>query len=746
MLLRHLSLSFCLGCFWSFCLFGGVHAQSLPDPLSLDELLHFSSPSPHTFPKQSKAHAPSLPIYQGTLHLDERFKTYTGTLRVQFQNHLSTPIHKVTITLPHLSKWHHQHNERILFLTQISVENQSYPLPTLDQDQVILTLPKALLSGQKQSIYLEFQGTFSQFDTTSNPLSLLQTHSDLPIEINQTLQQWILPYLTNSDSLTSHFSQDFLFLSNGLPKLSSFHLDQESSYSLQSYAHYDLTLSLSRSIQCASTGVEIEKRQLLKTQSYRKVSTFSPDFTLFCFPHSALQVERKKQVQSNSSLHPQTANQSISIFFPTDLGQSAQKTLTLLDQTLTFYQTQFTSLSFSHLNVVFSPFLFGLDLRSQGNLIQVSHALIHALDQLQTQKMNPIFIEQNFQWLIAREVAKQIWNPLFISPHNSDLWLKNALIFCTALDFIEQSFGPNQVHQLLEFHAYLPYHFGRLFDFDDPILSKTTQHTFSDLPQEMGVEHSLQHLTQIPQSIREAKGSVWLWTLKQKIGRDSFYLLLTTLLKKFRFMPFSLKDFKHHLSLHLDALKPNITSAALKRINLHVRRGLEEQHGDEDLPQIQLYSILKSLFGDSLLGQLDPQIRRWLHHQGVHSLGKALNALLENQTPKELDQESLKSLLIDLMKTDPHTAQWVPLTRRMLDRSQLKTSDLLREIGQELAKEDEKTGLIFQSLGLFVDALNLPDQSTKNTHRQKKTKKDPLEHDASEKETLPKGPLQSPLK
>jgi hypothetical protein len=347
-----------------------------------------------------------------------------------------------------------------------------------------------------------------------------------------------------------------------------------------------------------------------------------------------------------------------------------------------------------------------MDALSYDGLIVFSPVFIQTLNRLKSTSLSPSFIDHAFRWILAREVARHFWSSTLLSQSANDHWILDALAVYSATDFIDQVYGPHHARDQLEFHVYLPYHFGRLLGIDDPLLRAPSLQT----PSLQTNPNS--DLFSLVSHVHTSKGTSWFWELRRQLGRSLFHQGLKQLHTRFKFKPITLNDL-------LSILTPLVSSSSSTSLDL--KRWLDQQHGDEDLAEVRLYSILKSMFGDSLLNQLDPQTRRWVHHQGIQTLGQALTSLLHDQSPADLNQDALKSLLLDLMKTDPKIAQWVPLTQRMLDRPTLKPSDILREIGQEVAKDDEKTGLIFQSLGLFMDALNLPDSTPSKSTPSKST-------------------------
>jgi hypothetical protein len=284
--------------------------------------------------------------------------------------------------------------------------------------------------------------------------------------------------------------------------------------------------------------------------------------------------------------------------------------------------------------------------------------------------------------VIVHEVAHQWWNAVVGSDSRRHSFVDEVLANYSAAAHFACICGLVATERQLDMMMRLNYHFARLTGMpDQPVDQPTSQ--FEGL-----LDYG---------AIVYGKGALFFWELREVIGDETLHRLLSHYYQTHKFVVATGEALRGALSAYPQK------SAEIKKLT---RRWLDETHGDEDIEGVSLYRTLKVLLGDLGLAQLSPEMRRWLNHRGVDALADLIERSIRagRLSTEELDYEAITSLLTDLMSEEPELSKWLGIATRVLSNPHARPSDLLKEVGREIQRDDPRTGLILESAGLLFDA------------------------------------------
>ncbi len=665
------------------------------DPLSVPEMIKMSL-------RSSVHHHQALlnaPIYRINAELDLDLKIYRGQLLLEYTNIERDTLKQLNFLLYPNSKELSSKSERRLLITQAKVNGQPIKYDRLASEVLVLPLPNELQPGQKAQIELSFKGSLfalePQMKITEFKLEdLLQTlvHQHQPkggygvFSFGEQIASMALWY----PILVAYDDQ-------GWDVTPSEHIGDRSYFDV---AHFDVTLSTASDALVATTGIEIENRRRGMLREARYIASGVREFS----------IQASKDYTMESA---QYGDITVKSYVTRRYQENNRPALEEAISAIKSFEEFFGPYPYKELEIAESPLIGGAGGVEFPGLITIASMIYDSaqgLGQLRqnskqtqakssryghhqgsshanTQSIAQDFMQESRDFVIAHEVAHQWWNAVVGSDSRRHPFVDEALANYSAAAHFARTRGPAATQRQIDMMMRLNYHLARLTGMKDQAVDQSTS-AFAGL-----LDYG---------AIVYGKGALFFWHLRQVLGEFALHNALAQYYQKHTFRVATGKDLREALIINPQ-----------RRVEIEniTKRWLDETHGDDDIEAVSLYRTMKIMMGDMALAQLDPELRRWLNHRGVDALADLVEyALRTGKLDKEnIDYEALTALLGDLMAEDPEVARWARVASRVLMNPNAEPSDLLKEAGRELKREDPKTALILESAGLLLDALMMED-------------------------------------
>jgi hypothetical protein len=674
---KYFNLFFITGLFISFIpSLGFTQGFTFPTPLSSSEMGHLSIRN-HTQSLYTKPHITQAPIYQIMVDLDLDLLVYRGELKLHYTNQEIDSLDELYFLLYPNSKELSERHERRLIIDYVEVNGTVINYNRTAGEVLKIPLPNRLTPQSKVEVKLGFKGNLYRL-----PAHRTQTQT---IGLEQILQSIYHKHGAQGGYGIFSYGQGIASMALWYPILAAYDVngwDVKSSGQVgdRSYfdiAHYDVTLRTHSNATIATSGVMLKENKQGRTQVNRYIAAGVREFSI--------QVS-KDYVKRSLSLGDLTLN----VYLLQEHQAYAEDTLKEVAASIRSYESFFGPYPYKELDLAESPLIGGAGGVEFPGLITIAHFLFNSDSQIQKKGMSQSFLKESRHFVIAHEVAHQWWNAVVGSDSRTHPFVDEALANYSAAAHFHQHYGASVARRQIDMMMRLNYHLARLTGMSDQKVDQPTS-AFKSMFDYAAIVYG--------------KGALFFWELRTAMGTDALHQALRNYYHNYQFKIAKSPDLRKALRAH--ANKP-------AHIEELTKRWLDQTHGDEDIQGISIYQTLKLLMGDAAFAQLDPQLKRWANHRGVDELAQILEQVLKGERqPKNIDYTALTHLLSDLMQEDPQVSRWAQIAGKALNRKDLKPGQVLRDVGREIGKDDQKTGLILESMGLLYDALSMPESKSK---------------------------------
>ena len=631
--------------------------------------------------------------YRIDLRLDSDLGVYHASMRLDYTNQERDTLTELNFLLyPNSSELSGQ-SERRLIITEADIDGTPVPFDRLAREVLTLPLHKPLLPGERLVAKISFKGSLF-------PLPPQQERPEIALE---DLLQTVV-HQSQPNGGYGVFSQGSAMISMALwyPILVAYdddgwdmsptkHVGDRSYFDI---AHYDVSLSLDSEAHVATTGVEWSQERRGRGRYARYVAAGVREFTLQTSRDYVEVTGRHADVTVRSLVtrRHQVNNQPV-------LNEAISA--------LSSFEGMFGAYPYRELEIAESPLVGGAGgvefpgLITIGSTIYQGAAGLGFFDpntssrsstarQKRDQKglsVSGEFMQETRDFVVAHEVAHQWWAAVVGSDSRTHPFVDEALANYSAAAHFQRTRGPSATQRQIDMMMRLNYHLARFSGMEDQPVDQPTE-SFDGLLSYGAIIYG--------------KGALFFWKLRQVLGTKSLHDALSKYYQKYLFRV---------------ANGPSLRTALAEghphreQVIALTKRWLDETHGDEDIDGVSLYRAMKIMMGEVGLAQLDPELRRWLNHRGVDALAELVeHALRTGKIDRErVDYAAITSLLSELMQEDPRVAKWAGVAGRVLANPDAQPSDVLKEAGRAIRKEDPKTALILESAGLLLDALMMED-------------------------------------
>lgn len=645
-------------------------------------------------------HHPSLkdaPLYKISAELDLDLKIYRGVLELDYTNTERDTLSQLNFLLYPNSKELSLPSERRLLITRAMVDGQEVTYDRLAAEVLVIPLPTALQPGQQVKIELNFKGSLF-------PLQAQMRVSQLKLEdLLQTLMHHQSPQggygvFSHGDGIVSMalwYPILVAYDDRGWDVTPSDNIGDRSYFDI---AHYDVSLMTHHEAQVATTGVKVQGSREGQMRLSRYVAAGVREFS----------IQASKEYTQVSAQHGDITIRS----FITRRYQS--NNLPALNEAISAvrsFEEIFGPYPYKELEIAESPLIGGAGGVEFPGLITIASMIYDSAQGLGKLRVDPLshnhnqrkkglsvaqeFMQESRDFVIAHEVAHQWWNAVVGSDSRTHPFVDEALANYSAAAHFARTRGAAATQRQLDMMMRLNYHLARLAGMKDQAVDQPTS-AFNGL-----LDYG---------AIVYGKGALFFWTLRQVIGQNNLHRALHQYYLKHTFRVADGKALRAAL-----AADPRYS----QQVKTLTHRWLDQTYGDDDIEGVSLYRTMKIMMGDKGMAQLDPELRRWLNHRGVDALADLVeHGLRTGKIDRErVDYEALTSLLGELMSEDPKVARWARVASRVFADPEAEASDLLKEAGREIKKEDPKTALILESAGLLLDALMMEDPKVKQSQK-----------------------------
>jgi hypothetical protein len=636
------------------------------------------------------------PKYRIEVELDLDLFIYRGTLKLDYKNLERDTLTQLNFLLYPNSKELSGPSERRLLVTQASVNGKPVIHDRLASEVLIIPLHEPLTPGNQASIELTFKGSLFPL-TPQMRMSEVKLENLLQTLVHQHSAQGGYGVFSHGDGIVSMalwYPILVAYDERGWDITPSEHIGDRSYFDV---AHYDVSLTTSSDAMVATTGVEIGKARRGHLRRSRYVAAGVREFSM----------QASKEYTKVSAQHGDVTVRS---FVTRRYQSNNMPTLNEALSALRTFEEIFGPYPYRELEVAESPLIGGAGGVEFPGLITIASMIFDSaqgLGDLRTAPSNPgkkgkevglsvaqDFMQESRDFVIAHEVAHQWWNAVVGSDSRTHPFVDEALANYSAAAHFARTRGAAATQRQIDMMMRLNYHLARLTGMEDQAVDQPTS-AFNGL-----LDYG---------AIVYGKGALFFWTLRNVLGAEGVHKALS--------------QYYHDHTFRVatgEALRTAISSDQryTEQVKQLTKRWLDETHGDSDIEAVSLYRTMKIMMGDMGMAQLDPELRRWLNHRGVDALAELVEYALRtgNLDKDRIDYEALTSLLTELMAEDPKVARWARVAGRVLTNPNAEPSDLLKEAGRELKRDDPKTALILESAGLLLDALMM-EEPTSNSKR-----------------------------
>ena len=625
----------------------------------------------------------SAPYYQINVNLDMDLLVYKGVLTLTLKNQERDTLNALNFLLYPNTKELSGQSERRLIISSAEVDGREVAYDQFAGEVLNIPLPTPLLPGAQTVVRLGFKGSLYRLpDSASDPskMGLEQLLQSVVHHREQTGGYGVFSYGEGIVSMALWHPLLVAYDEHGWDLKPSGGVGDRSYFDI---SHFDVTLTTSADALVATTGSEVEARRVRGERVSRYVAGGVREFTIQASKDYVVSEARVGDVRIKS-------------YALAKHRESGEATLREAVASLRTFERLFGPYPYRELELAESPLIGGAGGVEFPGLVTIGSFLYSGVNQLKTKGISSNFVNESRDFVVAHEVAHQWWNAVVGSDSRRHPFVDEALANYSAAAHFHLHHGPAAARRQIDAMMRLNYHLARLTGMEDQPVDQPTS----------AFEGMLDY-----GAIVYGKGALFFWELRGLLGAERLHRGLNRYYEKYTFG-----------IAKGDALRATLRaeSPAPAEFDRFAKRWLDERHGDEDIDGVSIYQTLKIFMGDVGLAQLDPELRRWANHRGVDALAQMLEGALKGDfKPEELDYQGLTLLLSDLMEEDPEMRRWALVAGRVLSRPDAKPSDLLKEAGREIRKEDEKTGLILESMGLLLDALTMPD------HQEKRPSKSP---------------------
>jgi hypothetical protein len=242
-----------------------------------------------------------------------------------------------------------------------------------------------------------------------------------------------------------------------------------------------------------------------------------------------------------------------------------KRMLELAVKAVEIYNAAFGNYPYAQLQVLEAPLPAGFSGVDLPGIVVLAQAYYIDFDSVQAARLPGIVREQGdvikaaLEFTLAHGIAHQWWGGAVGSDPQRAAYLDEALSTYSAAYYHEAAYGPALGKLVIEQQLHGAYHLYRLFGGNDQEVEKQTKDFRS----------SLQY-----SAIVQAKGALWLATLRQELGDQKFFNALRSYYSAYQFqiVPADYLRF----ALLAEAEDPRVVRAIYQR-------WLKEKHGDEDI-------------------------------------------------------------------------------------------------------------------------------------------------------------------
>ena len=209
-----------------------------------------------------------------------------------------------------------------------------------------------------------------------------------------------------------------------------------------------------------------------------------------------------------------------------------------------------------------------------------------------------------------------------------------------------------------------------------------------------------------------AKGGLFFDALRTRLGEQTFRKVIREYYRRFAFKIAQPSDL---MDAFVDA---SVNGRATRQL---VRRWLKETHADQDIAGVSWTTVLQQLAGHGALDGLDPRVRKVIEHRGLRELARLVDgAIASNGELKgDVDYGALLDLASQFLDpTQDDAKRIMGVTGRLLSKGKnLRASDVVREVGGELAGKDPQAQKLVQAFGLLLDVVENMDEAEKKAQQ-----------------------------
>jgi aminopeptidase N len=299
-------------------------------------------------------------------------------------------------------------------------------------------------------------------------------------------------------------------------------------------------------------------------------------------------IELSKEFEQKSAIRGQT---SIRSYYLTKHRGSGEKVLETALRAFEYFYSEFGPYPYTELDVVEAPLYGGAGGVEFPGLVTVSSMLykgdemdtdLGAFEQLLNQ--SPAF-DQLLEFVVAHEVAHQWWNAVVGSNSKKYPFIDEAMANYSAVLYFEHYYGREAAEKQMAMQMKINYQMHRMLGgSDQPVLLPASAYNGP-------LEYS---------AIVYGKGALGFDNIRKAMGDEAFFAALKKYYKKFSFQTAGPYDFKEVAQ----SIQPNNK----EKLELTFKRWMEEEHGDEDIGQGSLESLLATIMeGNSTGSTIDEQ-------------------------------------------------------------------------------------------------------------------------------------------
>ncbi len=541
--------------------------------------------------KQAAA-LPIAAIYDISVDIDPEGLKYSGHQKVTFTNGQEKSTNYLLFFLypndPALTK----SRDKYLNISNVKVNGEGTKMEEKGPSLRIY-LPEALQSGKSALVEFDFEAIIPQQSGTKDLFS--EAMDQLTAILNPTSQQ------KESDYGIFGSNKEILNLGLWYAALSKFDKDgwdEEAYAGIGDVSYFDpcsfsIRLTVPAAYQVVTSGTTTKKvPQKQGKLEHHIQADMTRDFV----------VELSKQFEQKSAIRGQTTIRS---YYLSRHRGSGEKVLDTAVKAYEYFFQEFGAYPYSELDVVEAPLYGGAGGVEFPGLVTIS-SMLYKEDQMspgssslsQLLAASPVF-DQLLEFVVAHEVAHQWWNAVVGSNSKKYPFIDEAMANYSAVLYFEHFYGREEAEKQMEMQMKLNYQMHRLLGgSDQPVLLPASAYNGP-------LEYA---------AIVYGKGALGFDNLRQAMGDDVFFAALKKYYKQFWFGIAGPYDFKQ-VAQELQPKKKEVLESVYKR-------WMEEQHGDEDIGEGSLESLLATILkGNSISPTMDEQ-----------ELLKEVEKLL-NQTP-----------------------------------------------------------------------------------------------------------------